>query len=117
MIARRKMVKVIAAATAAQWLSAAHAQTGTWPDAPEHVATLMADLAPDVVEKLTHTNAMRHFQFDPFAHRPKEACTVGALRAEATDVDTVTHAGRPADERDRDAWRTMTGGAAKVGSK
>ena len=89
----------------------------TWPHAPEHVATLMADLAPDVIEKLTHTNAMRHFQFDPFAHRSKENCTVGALRTEAGDVDTVTHAGRPADERDRDAWRTMTGAAARAGAK
>ena len=89
----------------------------TWPNAPEQVATLMAELAPEVVEKLTHTNAMRHFQFDPFAFRPNGACTAGALRSEAADVDTVTHAGRPADERDRDAWRTMTGRAAKADAK
>ena len=89
----------------------------TWPNAPEQVATLMADLAPDVVEKLTHTNAMHHFQFDPFSHRAKAECTAGVLRAEAADVDTVTHVGRPADERDRDAWRRMTGGAAKAGAK
>ena len=35
-----------------------------------------------------------------------------ALRAEATDVDTVTHVGRLADETDRNAWRQMTGAAA-----
>jgi hypothetical protein len=35
-------------------------------------------------------NAMRHFRFDPFAHRPREQCTVAALRAEATGVDTTT---------------------------
>jgi hypothetical protein len=34
------------------------------------------------------------------------------LRAEATDVDTVTHVGRLADETDRNAWRQMTGAAA-----
>ena len=28
-----------------------------------------------------------HFQFDPFCVRPREKCTVGALRAEAADVD------------------------------
>ena len=32
---------------------------------------------------------MRHFRFDPFAHRPKEQCTVGVLRAGARDVDTT----------------------------
>ena len=31
---------------------------------------------------------MRHFQYDPYSTRPREKCTVGALRAEATDVDT-----------------------------
>ena len=32
---------------------------------------------------------MKHFQFDPFSVRPREKCTVGALRAEAADVDTA----------------------------
>jgi hypothetical protein len=30
---------------------------------------------------------MRHFRYDPFAHVPKEQCTVGALRAAASHVD------------------------------
>ena len=37
---------------------------------------------------MTHLNAMKHFQFDPFSVRPREKCTVEALRAEAADVDT-----------------------------
>jgi hypothetical protein len=40
------------------------------------------------IDKITHLNAMKHFQYDPFAVRPRDACTVGALRAEASDVDT-----------------------------
>ncbi|MGH9205696.1 MAG: hypothetical protein ACRD1G_03940, partial [Acidimicrobiales bacterium] len=40
-------------------------------------------------DRITHGNAMRHFRFDPFAHRPREASTVGALRAEAADVDVT----------------------------
>jgi hypothetical protein len=40
---------------------------------------------------------------------------VGALRAEASDVDTVTRVGRPADERDVKTWRKMTGTAARSG--
>jgi hypothetical protein len=55
---------------------------------------------------------MRHYQFDPFATRPKERCTAAALRAESPDVDVVTRVGRAADERDLDAWRRITSGAA-----
>jgi predicted NAD-dependent protein-ADP-ribosyltransferase YbiA (DUF1768 family) len=57
-----------------------------------------------VVEGITHGNAMHHYQFDPFARRSPDACRVGALRAESPDVDTVTRVGRPAGERDRQAW-------------
>jgi hypothetical protein len=57
---------------------------------------------------------MRHYRFDPFATRPREQCTVAALRAEASDVDTVTHVGRAADETDIAAWKAMTGAAAKA---
>ena len=81
-----------------------------WPNGPEVAAKVFADLPSDVVAKITHENAMRHYQFDPFATRAKERCTVGALRAESPDVDTVTHAGRPADDRDLEAWRKLTMG-------
>jgi predicted TIM-barrel fold metal-dependent hydrolase len=88
----------------------------SWPNAPERIEELMADLDDGVVRKLTHENAMRHYQFDPFAIRPREQCTVAALRAEAADVDTVTHVGRRADESDVAAWTRMTGAAAKASS-
>ena len=35
-----------------------------------------------VVNKFTHENAMRIYQYDPFKHRTKEQSTVAALRAE-----------------------------------
>ena len=60
------------------------------------------------VAKITHENAMRHYQFDPFAHRAKDQCCVGSLRGEASDVDTVTRVGRPADERDIAAWQRIS---------
>ena len=47
---------------------------------------------PDAeIDKITHLNAMRHFRFDPFAVRPREECTVGALRsaAAAAGVDVA----------------------------
>ncbi|HVB94280.1 MAG TPA: amidohydrolase family protein [Acidimicrobiales bacterium] len=59
----------------------------TWPHAPEMAMKYLADVPDDEINKITHLNAMRHFKFDPFAVRPREQCTVGALRAEATDVD------------------------------
>jgi Amidohydrolase len=85
----------------------------SWPAAPERMETLLADLDREVVDKLTHRNAMRHYQFDPFSVRSPEQCTVASLRAEAEDVDTVTHVGRLADERDIETWRKMTGTAAR----
>jgi len=72
------------------------------------LAALFAGHDGEVVEKITHRNAMAHFRFDPFQTRSREQCTARALRAETADVDTVTHVGRPADERDLESWRKLT---------
>ncbi|HEX5366264.1 MAG TPA: amidohydrolase family protein [Acidimicrobiales bacterium] len=61
----------------------------TWPTAPEALAPSLVGIPDDEVDKITHLNAMRHFHYDPFAHRPRERCTVGALRDEAADVDVA----------------------------
>jgi predicted TIM-barrel fold metal-dependent hydrolase len=61
----------------------------TWPNAPEDAMRYLAGVPDEEVDKITHLNAMRNFSFDPFAHRPRERCTVAALRAEAADVDTT----------------------------
>jgi predicted TIM-barrel fold metal-dependent hydrolase len=64
----------------------------SWPEAPEELAAVLAANAvpDDEVDKITHANAMRWYSFDPFAHRPRERCTVGALRDEAGDWDVST---------------------------
>jgi predicted TIM-barrel fold metal-dependent hydrolase len=85
----------------------------SWPNAPEVMAERLAGLDDEIVRKITHENAMRHFQFDPFARRARESCTAGALRAEAPDVDTVTHVGRAADDSDLAYWRALTRGRAR----
>jgi predicted TIM-barrel fold metal-dependent hydrolase len=59
----------------------------TWPHSPERLGKAIVDIPDDEIDKITHRNAMRDFVYDPFAVRPKEACTVAALRAEAKDVD------------------------------
>jgi predicted TIM-barrel fold metal-dependent hydrolase len=66
----------------------------TWPTSPEMLGKSLEAAgpngpSPEVIAKITHQNAMRHFRFDPFSVRPKDASTVGALRAAAADVDVT----------------------------
>lgn len=65
-----------------------------WPNAPEILGDMFAGLDDDTINKITHQNAMRHYQFDPFTTRTPADATVGALRAEAADVDVITHVGK-----------------------
>lgn len=60
----------------------------TWPNAPEMAMKYLEGLPREDVDKITHLNAMRNFSYSPFDHIPREHCTVGALRAQAGDVDT-----------------------------
>ncbi len=75
----------------------------TWPRAPEILWESVVGLPEQDVHQLTWQNACKLFRFDPFAHRPREKSTVGALRAEAQDVDLSPHSagGNPATEGGR----------------
>jgi len=86
---------------------------GTWPYAPEELMKTLEGLDDATINKISHENAIASYQFDPFAHRPKEQCTAAALRAEATDVDVVTRVGREANDHDREQWRLITTGALR----
>src|SRR5437764_6652520 len=83
-----------------------------WPNAPEVFMKTSGHLSDEVINKVTHENAMRIFQFDPFAHRAKEQCTVAALRAEAGDVDVVTRS--PRQKRSNTDISSFVGTASKV---
>ena len=72
----------------------------TWPHSPELLAPALAGIPDAEINKITHENAIKLFSYDPFTHIPKEACTVGALRAQATDVDTSEKAVTGAQPRD-----------------
>jgi predicted TIM-barrel fold metal-dependent hydrolase len=61
----------------------------SWPAAPEELAGATAGVPDDEVNKITYENACRWYNFDPFKHRRREQCTVGALRAEAGDHDVA----------------------------
>jgi len=59
----------------------------SWPTPAERLMSVAADVPDDELNKMTHENAMRWYSFDPFAIRPKEQCTVKALRAESPGHD------------------------------
>jgi predicted TIM-barrel fold metal-dependent hydrolase len=64
----------------------------TWPHSPELLMKelVAANIADDVINKLTWENACRFYRFDPFKHTPRERANVASLRALAADVDTNT---------------------------
>jgi predicted TIM-barrel fold metal-dependent hydrolase len=68
----------------------------TWPQSPETLFKSLGGLSDAEINKITYENASKHFKFDPFEHRTRAQCTVGALRAEATDVVLTTTSGRGA---------------------
>jgi predicted TIM-barrel fold metal-dependent hydrolase len=59
----------------------------TWPTAPETLAKQLDGVSDHDINRITHLNAMRLFCFDPFSVRPREECTVGALRERAAGHD------------------------------
>ncbi len=62
-----------------------------WPEVPEHLWKTVTHLSDEQINKITHKNAMRWFNFDMFSQIKREELTVGALRAKAREagVDTT----------------------------
>jgi predicted TIM-barrel fold metal-dependent hydrolase len=61
----------------------------TWPDSPEILSRSLEGVTDAEINQMTHENACSFFSYDPFSTLGKENCSVGALRAQATDVDTT----------------------------
>jgi len=60
----------------------------TWPFAPETVMENFVGVSDEIIDKVTHLNAMKHFNYDPFpAMGGRDSCTVGALRERAKGHD------------------------------
>ena len=76
-----------------------------WPNAPEQLFDdFVKHGVPDEdINKITHENAMRWYQFDPFRHVPRDQATVGALRRSVADHDVSvqprSHKNIPAAEK------------------
>jgi predicted TIM-barrel fold metal-dependent hydrolase len=60
-----------------------------WPHAPEELSAVFNENAvtQEEADKITHSNAMRWYSFDPFAHIERRDATVGALRERAAGHD------------------------------
>ncbi len=60
----------------------------SWPTPAEQLESVFEGVSDDDVDRITHLNAMRWYQFDPFTHIPREQATVGSLRARVAGHDT-----------------------------
>jgi predicted TIM-barrel fold metal-dependent hydrolase len=88
-----------------------------WPECPDFLWEQCKHLTDLQIDKITHLNAMKWFDFDPFKHYKKEELTVGALRAKAKadGVDTTPKSmpgDRPTDEKE--TRRITSGDLAKM---
>jgi predicted TIM-barrel fold metal-dependent hydrolase len=72
-----------------------------WPDAPEALLVQCegAGCSDADIEKISWQNAARFSRWEAFEHIPRAEATVGALRAQARDVDTGV--------RSREEWRAQ----------
>ena len=95
-----------------------HADT-TWPRSPEVAMKSFAPLSDEEIRKITHLNAMRHFQYDPFSHIDPDDATVGALRRRAVGWDISTQSTahlRPEGAVESD-WRQLIKSTVQTGAK
>ena len=83
-----------------------------WPNAPERMMEAFAPtgLTDDEINKITHANAMKFFQYDPYKIRAREKCTAGALRAEAAGHDVSIVAKGKRNEHDAPTKVSVFGG-------
>jgi hypothetical protein len=86
-----------------------HSDT-TWPRAPETLWESLDGVSDDDINAMTHENAMRAFAWDFQASRPRERCTVSALRTEAVDVDLSLMSGAGGMAPHEEGRRIVTAG-------
>ena len=82
----------------------------TWPRSPEVLWESLEGVPDGEINLMTHANAMREFGWDFTAERPRERCTVAALRAEAGDVDLEPMRGMGGTKAHEEGERIVTAG-------
>ncbi|PKP95049.1 MAG: amidohydrolase [Alphaproteobacteria bacterium HGW-Alphaproteobacteria-16] len=88
-----------------------HSDT-VWPESADRLLDTLGDISATAVEKITHGNALRLFNFDAFGMMGgRENCTVGALRKRAEHIDTAPKSyGGPAPLAEGEVARRVTSG-------
>ena len=84
-----------------------------WPDAPEVLWRSVSQLTDVQIDKVTHLNAMRLYNFPMFEHHKREELTVAALRAKAKAAGVSTElysAGGAAPLKPGEETRAVTSG-------
>jgi predicted TIM-barrel fold metal-dependent hydrolase len=75
-----------------------------WPESPEVLAQSMVGVSDSDVDKITHLNAMKHYDYDPFTVLGgRENCTVGALRKAVAGHETAIRSRLREGEKRTDA--------------
>ncbi len=82
----------------------------TWPGSADVFHQQAGHLSDEVINKITHLNAMREFSYDPFSILGRENCTVGALRALAKHVSVEPALGMGGAAPVRDPNKPVTSG-------
>jgi predicted TIM-barrel fold metal-dependent hydrolase len=71
----------------------------TWPFSPEELGLYLEGVSDHDINRMTHLNAMRHFEYDPFSTLGgRENCTVAALRAQAVGHDVSVRSTQPKEK-------------------
>lgn len=65
----------------------------TWPHSAELLWNSVKNFPRDEIDRITHLNAMRFLNFDPFKYIDRKDATVGALQAKAAHVSTALLSG------------------------
>jgi len=70
-----------------------HSDT-VWPNVPEYLWASVNGLKPETIDKITHTNVMREYSFDPISKMGgRDKCNVAALRELGKHVDVSPREG------------------------
>jgi hypothetical protein len=86
-----------------------HSDT-VWPECPDRLIETVSHLPASTIDKITHGNAMRLYNLDAFSLMGgRKNCSAGALRAQATHIDTRPQSfGGPAPLAEGETRRCVT---------
>lgn len=82
----------------------------TWPHSADVFWDQAKHLPDELINKISHQNAMREFSYDPISLLGRDKCTVAGLRAQAGHVDTSPTMGMGGAAPVREQGKPVTSG-------